>query len=124
MASQSGQLPGRRFRRLPRHHVRRVPDLINWTVINGIDNPIASVNTITATDPVTQHQVTSPANTPVIGATQTWFGGRVYNPNAMMATSGMIDPIFAGYDAAYSADIGDYRTIGQVQLSASGATIQ
>ena len=45
-------------------------DLMNWTVINGINNPIASVSTVTAIDPVTQEQVTIPANPPVVGATQ------------------------------------------------------
>lgn len=94
-------------------------DLIHWTVINGIDNPIASVNPVT--DPNTG--ATIPLNTPVIGATQTWFGGRVYNPNAMIATPNTINLIFDGYDAAYSADISDYRTIGHVSLSAAGATL-
>jgi len=98
-------------------------DLVNWTVINGINNPIASVSTVTATDPVTNQVVTIPANTPVIGATQTWFTGRVYNPNAMVAGPNSINLIFDGYDAAYSGDISDYRTIGHVSLSASGATL-
>jgi hypothetical protein len=98
------------------------PDLINWTVINGINNPIASVSTVTATDPVTNQVVTIPANAPVIGATQTWFTGRVYNPNAMVASPNSVNLIFDGYDAAYSSDISDYRTIGHVSLSASGAT--
>jgi hypothetical protein len=100
------------------------PDLMNWTVVNGINNPIASVNTVTATDPVTQQQVTIPATTPVIGATQVWFGGRVYNPNATIGSQNTVNLIFTGYDAAYSADISDYRTIGYVQLSAAGATLQ
>jgi hypothetical protein len=99
------------------------PDLINWTVINGINNPIASVSTITATDPVTSQSVTIPANNPVIGATQTWFTGRVYNPNALVAGPNAVNLIFDGYDAAYSGDISDYRTIGYVSLSAAGATL-
>ena len=99
-------------------------DLVNWTVVNGINNPIASVSTITATDPVSQQLVTIPANTPVIGATQAWFTGRVYNPNAIKNNSNSVNLIFDGYDAAYSADISNYRTIGQVQLNASGVTLQ
>jgi hypothetical protein len=98
-------------------------DLMNWTIINGINNPIASVSTVTATDPVTSQIVTIPANSPVIGPTQTWFTGRVYNPNAMVAGPNSINLIFDGYDAAYSADISDYRTIGHVSLSAAGATL-
>ncbi|HUP02404.1 MAG TPA: hypothetical protein VMU19_00350, partial [Bryobacteraceae bacterium] len=42
-------------------------DLANWTVYNGIDNPIASVSP--TTDPANS-SLTIPANTPVIGATQ------------------------------------------------------
>ncbi|MGA3132922.1 MAG: hypothetical protein ABSD59_19130 [Terracidiphilus sp.] len=95
------------------------PDLIHWTVINGIDNPIASVSPVT--DPNTG--ATIPLNTPVIGTTQPWFTGRVYNPNAMIASPTTINLIFDGYDAAYSADISDYRTIGHVGLSAAGATL-
>lgn len=89
-------------------------DLMNWTVINGIDNPIASVDSVT--DP-NNSSVTIPANTPVIGATQAWFGGRVYNPNGMWASPNSVNLIFAGYDAAYSADISSYRTIGHVTLT-------
>jgi hypothetical protein len=39
----------------------------------------------------------------------------------MWASPTTVNPIFARYDAAYSADIGDYRTIGYVQLSTGGA---
>jgi hypothetical protein len=93
-------------------------DLMNWTAINGIDNPIASVTSIP--DP-NNPSVMIPANVPVIGATQPWFGGRVYNPNAMWGSSNTINLIFSGYDAGYSADLSSYRTIGHVALS-SGAT--
>ena len=90
------------------------PDLINWTVINGINNPIASVS------PVTVGSATIPAIAPVIGPTQGWFSGRVYNPNAMVgATPNTVNLIFDGYDAAYSGDISDYRTIGHVSLSSA-----
>ena len=94
-------------------------DLVHWTVINGIDNPIASVSPVT--DPNTG--ATIPLNAPVIGATQPWFTGRVYNPNAIKASPTTINLIFDGYDAAYSADISDYRTIGHVGLSVTGATL-
>ena len=98
-------------------------DLITWNVLNGINNPIASVS------PVTVGSATIPATTPVIGATQPWFSGRVYNPNAMVGvpnSNGQINTInliFDGYDAAYSGDISDYRTIAHVALTAAGATL-
>jgi hypothetical protein len=99
-------------------------DLTHWTVINGINNPIASVTTVTGvTDPATSQTVTIPANAPVIGATQPWFAGRVYNPNAIVNTSNTINLIFAGYNAGYSTDLSSYRTIGQVSLSVAGATL-
>jgi hypothetical protein len=94
-------------------------DLVNWNVINGIDNPIASVSSIP--DP-NNSSATIPATLPVAGATQPWFGGRVYNPQAMWGSSNTINLIFSGYDAAYSADISNYRTIGHVTLS-SGSTV-
>ena len=98
-------------------------NLTSWTVVNGINNPIASVSTVTATDPVTLQSVTIPANAPVVGATQDWFSGRVYGPQAAPATtsnSSLVNLVFSGYNSTYSADISDYRTIGQVQLSTGG----
>lgn len=88
-------------------------NLTNWTVYNGIDNPIASV--APTTDPSTGDTI--PATTPVLGPTQVWFGGRVYNPQANWATPNTINLNFAGYDATYSADISDYRSIGHAVLS-------
>jgi hypothetical protein len=41
----------------------------------------------------------------------------------MWASSTSVNLIFSGYDAGYSADISDYRTIGHVSLSAAGATL-
>jgi len=41
----------------------------------------------------------------------------------LIATPNTINLIFDGYDAAYSADISDYRTIAHVSLSAAGATL-
>ena len=96
-------------------------DLVNWTIVNGMTNPIASVTTVTATDPMSNQTVTIPSTTPVLGATQPWFAGRVYNPNATVNTSNTINLIFAGYNAGYSTDLSSYRTIGQAVLT-SGAT--
>ena len=95
-------------------------NLTQWTVINGIDNPIASVASVT--DPGNS-ALTIPANTPVIGTTQAWFGGRVYNPNAIWGNPNTINLIFSGYDAGYSSDLSSYRTIGQVTLSSGSTTL-
>jgi hypothetical protein len=105
------------------------PDLLNWTVINGLNNPIASINTVTATDPVSQQSVTIPSTTPVVGATPSWFSGRVYAPQAIWTSSGTVSLVFAGYNTGYSEsgtskDLSNYRNIGQVFLSASGPTLQ
>jgi hypothetical protein len=83
----------------------------NWSVISGINNPIASVSTVTATDPVTRRTITIPANQPVVGPAQDWYSGRVYAPRAAPGTTSN------STTAAWSNDIGSYRTIGQVQLS-------
>ncbi len=99
-------------------------DLINWTVVNGLNNPIASRPTETnIVDQATGTTVTVPANAPVIGATQPWFAGRVYNPMAMWNNANQISLIFTGYNAGYSSDLSSYRTIGQVFLNSNGVTL-
>ena len=94
-------------------------NLTNWTVYNSIDNPIASV--ANTTDPATS--ATIPLNAPVLGATELWFTGRVYNPQATWANSNTLNLTFAGYDSAYSGDISSYRTIGHAVLSTSTTTL-
>ncbi len=94
-------------------------NLTSWTIYNGIDNPIASVSN--TTDPNTQ--ATIPATTPVLGATQTWFTGRVYGPQATWASSTTLNLTFSGYDSAYSGDISNYRTIGHAVLSTNTTTL-
>jgi hypothetical protein len=98
-------------------------NLTSWTLVNGINNPIASVSTVTAVDPVTHHSVTIPSTPPLIGATQSWFAGRVYNPNAMSKDAHSINLVFAGYDAGYPTDLTSYRTIGHVTLSSGSTTL-
>jgi hypothetical protein len=98
-------------------------DLINWTVYNGINNPIASRPTATFTDQATGEQVTIPAIPPVVGPTALWYAGRVYAPNAIVnAQRTGVSLIFDGYDQGYAAkgaskDLTSYRNIGQVFLS-------
>jgi hypothetical protein len=104
-------------------------DLTNWTVINGINNPIASIATVSnVTDPQSGQTVTIPANTPVVGATQNFFSGRVYAPQAIVTGTGAVSVVFAGYDAGFqvggsSRDLSSYRNIGQVNLSVGNVTL-
>jgi hypothetical protein len=111
-------------------------DLTNWTVINGINNPIASIATVSnVTDPQTQQTVTIPANTPVVcevaactNDTLPWFSGRVYAPQAIVTSTGTVSLVYAGYDAGFqlggsSKDLSSYRNIGQVDLSVANVTL-
>jgi hypothetical protein len=104
-------------------------DLTNWTVIHGINNPIASIATVSnVTDPQSGQTVTIPSTAPVVGATQNWFSGRVYAPQAVVTSPGTVSLIFAGYDAGFqlggsSRDLSSYRNIGQVNLSVGNVTL-
>jgi hypothetical protein len=111
-------------------------DLTNWTVINGINNPIASIATVAnVTDPQSGLTVTVPSTTPVVcqvaactNNTLPWFSGRVYAPNAIVTGTGAVSLVFAGYDAGFqlsgsSKDYSSYRNIGQVGLSVANVTL-
>jgi hypothetical protein len=56
---------------------------LNWTVVNGISNPIASTQPVTMTvnaagvPDASGASVTVPSETPVVGGTMGWFAGRV-----------------------------------------------
>jgi hypothetical protein len=58
-------------------------DLLNWTVVSGISNPIASTQPVTMTvnaagvPDASGATVTVPSETPVVGGTMGWFAGRV-----------------------------------------------
>jgi len=96
------------------------PDLRHWTVINGIDNPIASTAPFTKTYQGTP--VTVPSTPPVIGNTQGWFEGRAYGPNALRTgtPSHAVTIVFAGYHTPKPKNaLGDYRTIGRFSLAPS-----
>jgi hypothetical protein len=104
-------------------------NLTSWTVYNGINNPIASRPTATFTDQATGTSLTIPATVPVVGATQAWFAGRVYAPNALVNSTGTgISLVFDGYDQGYAAkgkakDLSSYRNVGQVFLSSGGVIL-
>lgn len=102
-------------------------DLIHWTVINGINNPIVSIfpNTLnvdangipTGTGGA---PITVPANLPVVGNTEGFFAGRVYAPSAAKFDEHDVTVIFAGYHTQKPKNgLGDYRTIGRVSLHSS-----
>jgi hypothetical protein len=103
-------------------------DLIHWTVINGLNNPIASVfpakvsvnaQGVPATGPGTS-MVTIPAQTPVVGDAQGFLAGRVYAPSATKFDDHNITVIFAGYHTQKPKNgLGDYRTIGRFSLHSS-----
>jgi len=103
-------------------------DLIHWTVINGINNPIASVFPATLSVnaqgvPATgagAWLVTIPSGPAVVGNTQGFFAGRVYAPSATKFDDKDITVIFAGYHTQKPKNgLGDYRTIGRVSLHSS-----
>lgn len=103
-------------------------DLIHWTVVNGINNPIISVFPATLSVnaqgvPATGSGtglVTIPANTPVVGNTLGFFAGRVYAPSATRLHDNDITVVFAGYHTQKPKNgLGDYRTIGRVSLHAN-----
>jgi hypothetical protein len=90
-------------------------DLRNWTVINGIQNPIASIAPLTVI--FNGSSVTVPATQPVAGNTQGWFEGRVYSPSFTLSgeKGGILH--FAGYHTPRpNDDRSDYRNIGRVAL--------
>ena len=110
-------------------------DLLSWNIVNGFDNPILSTDTLT--NPAT-HQV-YPANAPLVNVTgadaltanqvspfnaaehpgyvTNFFSGRVYDPQAVITGKDMVTVVFAGYNTPQpSLNLGDYRSIGRVQL--------
>jgi hypothetical protein len=94
---------------------------LNWNVVNGMNNPIAEIAYSTAT----------PATAPLTGVSSEtngqqnyWFGGRVYNPNAIYLDANHVSLIFAGYNYGYfGSDLSSYRTIGQITLTSSNPLI-
>ncbi len=91
------------------------PTLKTWTVINGINNPIASIGTQTV--PVGDAQMTIPTQAPVVGATLDWFKARVYSPSVTRYDDSSVVLVFAGYQVQTpSNDLLHYRTIGYVKL--------
>jgi hypothetical protein len=97
-------------------------DLKTWTVYNDIDSPIASINSITATNQGgSKTSVTVPAHAPII-PTQTWFAQRLYAPTATQIDATHLSMTFAGYGVqSPNTNLLNYREIGNVVLTASKA---
>jgi hypothetical protein len=94
-------------------------DKVHWTVYNGINNPIASINPITTVNQATGAVVTVPASAPLI-PTQPWFAERLYAPTAAQIDSTHLSLTFAGYGVQTpNNDLLNYRQIGNVVLTVS-----
>lgn len=94
-------------------------DMKNWTVYNGINDPIASINPITTKNQATGQTVTIPANAPLV-PTQAWFAERLYAPTAIQIDSTHLSLTFAGYGVQTpNNDLLDYRAIGNIVLTVS-----
>jgi len=103
-------------------------DLLNWKVVNGINNPIVSTANYTITvdanglpifppSTATGTTITVPSATPVAGLNNGFFAGRVYAPSATLFGHHDLTVFFAGYHTPKPKNgLGDYRTIGRVSL--------
>ncbi|HEX8953539.1 MAG TPA: hypothetical protein VF945_16900 [Polyangia bacterium] len=81
-------------------------DLVDWTVVNDVGNPILS---------------TDGAKDPTGG--QDWYRGRVYAPSAVVGDDGCtVTMMFSGYKTLKpKAAPNDYRQMGRVELSLCGS---
>jgi hypothetical protein len=114
--------------------VRQPSDLLKWHVVRGFDNPILSTDAVvnpatstrypanaplvnvTGADALTAAQV-APFTPPGEGFSTNFFSGRVYDPQAVYTDERTVTIVFAGYNTPQpSNNLGDYRTIGRVQL--------
>jgi hypothetical protein len=95
-------------------------DLLHWTIVNGIDHPIAALSPQVVT--VNGTFTTVPAQPPVVGDAQPWYRSRVYAPSITKLDATHVTMTFAGYEVqSPNNDLLNYRTIGHVVLNASRA---
>ena len=116
------------------HPVRAPSDLLSWNIVNGLDNPILSTDTVTdpsgprpyplnapivavtGADALTATQF-APFTPPAAGYNTNFFSGRVYDPQALYTDARTETIVFAGYNTPQpSNNLGDYRTIGRFKL--------
>ena len=99
-------------------------DLLHWTVVNGLNNPILITSPYTiAVDgnglPTSAGgtNITVPSHAAVGGVTGGFFAGRVYAPSATLSGDNNLTVFFAGYHTPKPKNgLGDYRTIGRIRL--------
>jgi hypothetical protein len=98
-------------------------DLLHWSVINGLENPILIASPYTVTVDAngafsaSGSQVSVPTTPAVGGVTNGFFAGRVYAPSATLSGKNMLNVFFAGYHTPKPKNgLGDYRTIGRIAL--------
>jgi hypothetical protein len=101
-------------------------DLLHWTVINGLNNPLLITNPYTITvnalglPASTGTTISVPAKPAVARVTSGFFAGRVYAPSATLIDNQDMAVFFAGYHTPKPKNgLGDYRTIGRISLHAS-----
>jgi hypothetical protein len=126
-----------------KNRVTAPADLLDWRIVYDLDHPILSTDTVT--DPATHRPYpltapvvnvhgadvltaaqfapwtsptpAAPIVTPVGGYNSNFFSGRVYDPQAVYTDEKTVTIVFAGYNTPQpSSNLGDYRTIGRVQL--------
>ena len=105
-------------------------DLMHWTVLHGLNNPIVSAAPFTMTvdanglPATTGTTITVPSETPVGGNAMGWFQGRVYAPSGTIYDEHDLTILFAGYHTPKPKNgLGDYRTIGRLSLHSSAPLV-
>ncbi len=93
-------------------------DLKHWTIVNGVTNPIASLQANVVPAAATGDRI--PWGQPVVGPALDWFKSRVYAPSLTIKDDTHLTMIFAGYSVqGPNTDLLHYRQIGRVVLTAS-----
>jgi hypothetical protein len=113
-------------------------DLLNWQVINGLNNPILITTPYTITvdgnglpvfpgpagPPPGSTTIMVPSTPAVGGGTNGFHAGRVYAPSATPNGPYDLTVFFAGYHTPKPKNgLGDYRTIGRITLHSSQAIL-
>ena len=99
-------------------------DLLHWTVINSLNNPILITQPYTIAVDANGHPVASggtsisvPSTPAIGGVTSGFFAGRVYAPSATPFGDHDLTVFFAGYHTPKPKNgLGDYRTIGRISI--------
>jgi hypothetical protein len=105
-------------------------DLINWKVINGLNNPVLITTPYTITVDTnglpasTGTSITVPSTPAIGGITNGFYAGRVYAPSATPNGEHDLTVFFAGYHTPKPKNgLGDYRTISRIALHSDQAIL-